>query len=110
MIVVEKFRNQHGRINWRLAFVESPTDEENFAQLMIELARHDWWHEMSDDGSVWRRGSAHWRKIDELAKALPDAAVAAVFHLVKMPEEKRRPLWDNRFERIPDPPEEVPSA
>lgn len=106
MIVVEKFRNQYDRVNWRLAFVASPTDEENFAQLMIELARHDWFYEMSDDARVYRAGSAHWRRIDDLMKSLPDAAVAAAVHLVKMPQEKQDFLRKNRFERLPDPPAE----
>ena len=33
------------------------------AELWDQLKAHDWYHEMSDDGGVHRRGRANWRRI-----------------------------------------------
>lgn len=35
-----------------------------------ELQVHDWWHAMSDDHSVWRRGETHAKAIESMRERL----------------------------------------
>lgn len=36
-------------------------------ELWDALQAHDWFHEMSDDHSVWRRGTSDWSRIQGAA-------------------------------------------
>lgn len=43
--------------------MSEPAPITNLKELYQALERHDWFHEMSDDHSVWQRGCADWSRI-----------------------------------------------
>jgi hypothetical protein len=49
-------------------------------ELYDQLDRHDWFHQMSDDKSVWKRGAAESaRLVTEAAKLKGGAALLVAF-------------------------------
>lgn len=46
----------------------TPTATEAY---MLRLERHDWWHEYSDDHSMWQRGVADLNALRQTARAHP---------------------------------------
>lgn len=47
--------------------------------LECELKCHDWYYCMSDDGGVYRAGAAHWDKIAQMLKELPQDDAKALW-------------------------------
>ncbi len=43
-------------------------------ELYNELERHDWFHMMSDDHSVWKRGAADASRLVAIAPTIPGGA------------------------------------
>lgn len=48
------------------------TPEQLRAELLDLLKTHDWNFEQSDDFSVWSRGNSERKRINELARLVPD--------------------------------------
>ena len=48
------------------------TEEVSLEDFYNLLAGHDWWHEMSDDHNVWKRGSANLARLNSIAAQSPD--------------------------------------
>ena len=61
------------------------TPEALIARYIEECRRHDYFHAMSDDHSVWRRGQDHLIVISRLETELKDAGV---------PEQQIVDLWN----------------
>lgn len=44
------------------------------AQFYDQLKRHDWYYQMSDDDSVWRRGAQNKLRLIDFAKTIKGGA------------------------------------
>ena len=44
----------------------------NLGEYYDECAAHDWWHEMSDDNSVFERGAARHRRLESISRQSPE--------------------------------------
>lgn len=48
--------------------VEHPEQHHLLTELATLCSKHDWYYDYSDDHSVWKRGEAEYKKIEELRK------------------------------------------
>ncbi len=57
----------------------SQVEETDFDELLVAYSSHDWWYEMSDDQSVFRRGTAEKNRMRQIeARVGPEVKLAAL--------------------------------
>jgi len=76
------------------------TNKPTLQQFFDDVAGHDWFHEMSDDHSVYSRGEANWKRLTVIANTNGPGYVAILnawrsYHysgLVFGSEKKPKPI------------------